>query len=424
MKVLLAFILLCIPASYGLQPNSVLVEGQQTSYSFLHLSANKVQHSSTSTFSEIYPLLDEAFAGKRTFNILHMGGSHVQAGAIGFHFRRMLSEIEWNIANERGYLFPYRAAGTNSTQNTRSEVTGEWKSFRCANNKESAHWGMGGMSLQSTTDSSTLKIWTWKPDSSAYRAHEVRLFYRLNEASFEPEWIGSALPVTFRTDSALGCKSWWFNEPVDTLQWRFVQKASNQTGIEIQGCQMLRNEPGITYNEIGVNGASTASYLRCVDFERQLPAITPDLMIFGIGINDAHVPPSDFSKNAYIARYDSLISAIRRVNPKCQVLFLTNNDSYYKKRHPNKNAFAVREAMFELANKWQGAVWDLFEIMGGLNAIQEWEQAGLARKDYIHLTRAGYYLQSELLFQALMKDYGSYLRQQKAGMRKTTNSAD
>ena len=51
---------------------------------------------------------------------------------------------------------------------------------------------------------------------------------------------------------------------------------------------LLENDmPGISVHGVGVNGARVSSYLRCDDFERDLELIRPDLIIFGIGINDA-----------------------------------------------------------------------------------------------------------------------------------------
>jgi lysophospholipase L1-like esterase len=54
-------------------------------------------------------------------------------------------------------------------------------------------------------------------------------------------------------------------------------------------------------------------------------------------------------------------------------------------------------------------VWDLFEVMGGLNSIYTWDQAGLAKSDKIHLTREGYRLQANMLFHAIRNDFGQYL---------------
>lgn len=107
--------------------------------------------------------------------------------------------------------------------------------------------------------------------------------------------------------------------------------------------------------------------------------------------------------------YDSIIQTVKEVNPDVAILLTTNNDSYYNRKTPNKRAILVKEAMYELAERHDAAVWDLFEIMGGLNSIFQWQKNGLAKKDKIHLTPAGYKLVGDLLFEAILNAYKNYL---------------
>jgi lysophospholipase L1-like esterase len=65
--------------------------------------------------------------------------------------------------------------------------------------------------------------------------------------------------------------------------------------------------------------------------------------------------------------------------------------------------------MFRLAKKYDGAVFDLFEIMGGLGSINEWENANLAASDRVHLSKKGYELQADLMAVAFKKALGDYL---------------
>jgi hypothetical protein len=100
------------------------------------------------------------------------------------------------------------------------------------------------------------------------------------------------------------------------------------------------------------------------------------LVIFGIGINDAHEKSFDtvLFKNNYLALCDS----IRKVNPKCAFIFVTNNDSYRKtgrKRYAvNTNGPLARDVFYRLAALTDGAVWDQFEIMGGLKSMEKWQK--------------------------------------------------
>ena len=98
------------------------------------------------------------------------------------------------------------------------------------------------------------------------------------------------------------------------------------------------------------------------------------------------------------------------MNEDCQFLFMTNNDSYYHRRRPNKNALDVVEVMKRLSAKYDAVCWDLFGVMGGLNSISLWEDAGLAKADKVHFTKAGYQLNSDLLFWALWADYERHLK--------------
>jgi lysophospholipase L1-like esterase len=75
----------------------------------------------------------------------------------------------------------------------------------------------------------------------------------------------------------------------------------------------------------------------------------------------------------------------------------------------NKNGLIAREAFYELANKYNGAVWDLFDIMGGLSSMKQWESVGLAQHDKIHFTAIGYNLIGDLFYNALISEYLKYL---------------
>ena len=131
---------------------------------------------------------------------------------------------------------------------------------------------------------------------------------------------------------------------------------------------------------------------------------------FAIGINDALV--KYFSEEKFIQRYDSLIARVESVSPDCYYVFVTNNDSYKRVRanrrthyEVNKNGLKARDAFYKLAEKHGGSVWDLFEIMGGLGSMKEWEKAGMAAKDKVHFTHKGYILIGDLFYNALMNAY-------------------
>ena len=174
----------------------------------------------------------------------------------------------------------------------------------------------------------------------------------------------------------------------------------------LTGLYLGNRRAGISYHSIGVNGAAVPDYLRCRDFVRDLRLLHPDLVIFGIGINDASGP--NFDTAVFRQNYLQLIDSIRTVNPDCAFIFVTNNDSFRKvsrrKYNVNLNGPLAREVFYRLAEETGGAVWDQFEVMGGLKSMDLWRQAKLAQTDRVHFTANGYRLVGNLLADALLKE--------------------
>ena len=181
----------------------------------------------------------------------------------------------------------------------------------------------------------------------------------------------------------------------------------------LTGILAENNAPGITYTNVGINGAKVANYFEeiCPLFEKEMSYYKPDLVIFAIGINDANVEV--FNDKQFREEYDKLIKRIRKVSPKTAFIFETNNDSYRKVRkkkyvqHPNGEI--ARKSFFMLADKHKAGVWDKFSIMGGLGSMAKWEKADLAKKDKVHFKTAGYHLLGDMFYKALMQAYFDHI---------------
>ncbi|MEO0403891.1 MAG: GDSL-type esterase/lipase family protein [Bacteroidota bacterium] len=377
-------------------------------YDFIRYDLNKLDfpmpEQGQMAFEGLYSLMDSViFYPDAHLNIVHMGGSHVQAGVLSHRMRQHFQHFSCDLDAERGFFFPYRLAKTNGPRHFSTNRIGEWNSTRCAHNKQKGNWGITGFEAWSVSDTSGLDIVAHKQDSSRYQFDEVWL---LHEGTLEPQW---SYPFPDSVVTEKGISKYYFNHPQDSVSLRFY--GNQLDSIIVHGMSLRNKNRAITYNALGVNGASTKSYLRCPKIFEEMSLLNADLVIFGVGINDAYMSESRFDSELFEARYDSLVQGFLKVNPNTAFLWLTNNDSYYKRRYPNKNALEVKEVMYRLASKHNGACWDLFEIMGGLGSIRQWELAGLAKKDKIHFTGAGYQLQADLLFDAIRQDYTQRLHE-------------
>ncbi len=382
----------------------------ESKYPFIQYEKNRIHvENPEAHWNSLFDRFEKlAFEGKGKISIVHIGGSHVQGGFLTDRLRANFSSIVSNNSGERGFVFPYEIAKTNSPKTIKCKWSGNWTGCRNSVSDSDCLWGMSGINATCNDSYASIHITSAKDDSSLYSFSKVRIYYHCSENAILLPDTNVRITASF-TDTLAGYTEYAFSPAVTALNFAYEITDSLPGYFTLQGVYLGESSCGIAYHAIGVNGASTRSYLKCERFEEHLQTLQPDLAIFGIGINDANVPSGEFDATQYEARYDSLIAHFHSANPNTCILFVTNNDTFYQKRHPNKNAIAVQQVMYKLAKKYDAAVFDLFEVMGGLGSISDWENAQLAASDRVHLSKKGYELQADLMAVAFQQALGDYL---------------
>ena len=349
--------------------------------------------------------------GVGTVNILHIGGSHVQAGTFSHQLRCRLSGMMPGMAAHRGFLFPFAAAKTNNPYNYRTVCTGPWLSCKNTQREPPYVMGLSGMVVVPQSPAARLEIHLRGSEGLCFDFDKVRLFGYSDSLQVEP--LLQAGDTLYRGTYDTMSRSYLFmlDGFTDSLAVVFRPVDSVWEPFYLRGLLLDDDLPGFSYHAVGVNGASLPSYLQCPLFESDLSFLHPDLCIFGIGINDAS--GDRFDTVLFRQRYEQLITEIRRVAPQCCFLFITNNDSYRKtgrRRYAvNANGLLARDVFYRLAEEYEGAVFDQFALMGGLGSMKKWEEVGLAQHDKVHFTVKGYRYLGDMLYNALMQSYIDYL---------------
>ena len=418
MKKWLAFITLLFAYGMLLAQDSTLLK-PVSDLPFAHFDRNRIVFPGDSTAMErFFSKMDSVvFLGQGNVSIMHIGGSHVQAGVFTQQFRDDLLSIGDDLMGGQYFVFPFTAGGTNNPSHFMVSSTGSWTYCRNAVRKETdKRMGLAGAAITTTDPNATVSI-----VSRSRRPTELTPEFSFNKVTL----IGfsetdNVMPVVSYDDTTRqgqyddyqSTYTFLLPELTDSICIRFDTMPGEFT---LTGVLLENGASGISVHGVGVNGASVPSYLRCDDFERDLQLIKPDLIIFGIGINDA--AEKDFEKRTFMKNYDDLIQIIQRVNPDCALLFVTNNDSYKRVRvkkkrryEVNPNGKIVEDAFMEMGKQYNAAVWDQFDIMGGLRSMSDWEKAGLAQKDKVHFTNAGYQLLGDLLYNALITSYLEHVK--------------
>lgn len=343
-------------------------------------------------------------------SILHIGGSHVQADIFSHTVRCLMDSVNDGFKPSRGLLFPYKVAKTNNPSNYKVYSKGTWETSKNVKKDRVATLGMTGIAVTSNDLDAEISLKMVNDSLQRWTFTRLRLL-GYSDTLCVPVIVESDTSLIFPVhDDATQSYLYEFPEARDTFMLRFIQRDSVPHNFTVCGFILENDEDGVVYHSIGVNGAAVPSYLSCPNFERDMNLIRPDMVVFGIGINDA--VPVNFSEEKFIANYDSLISMIDRVNPDCFYVFVTNNDSFRKYRSKkrsiyevNTNGTKVEHAFYTLAEKHQGGYWNLFGWMGGLKSMRTWEMNGLAQKDKIHFTKKGYKLIGNAFYNALISSY-------------------
>lgn len=367
-------------------------------YTFICYDSNYLHYDTASTSMRHFfdKWLRVVSSGKGHLNIVHIGGSHVQGGTMPHRIRCNILQSYPDRIGERGFLFPYSAAAKcNNPHDYRVHCKESVNLTRCVYKEPQRTLGVGGIAITAHDSLTTLQLILNEPRFDFATQKVVPLGqWNLSDSLVSPPYAHPDGPTISLYGDSIEMLI-----PADSI-WSYTLR-----GFLFQGCQ-----EGITYHSIGVNGAAVPDYIKCPLFTRELSLLNPDVVVFGIGINDAAGP--NFDTAVFHQNYLQLIDSIKSVNPRCAFIFITNNDSYRRvKRHysVNENAVLAREVFYQLAKETGGAVWDQFEVMGGLKSMDLWYKAKLAQKDRVHFTRAGYELVGDLFSEALLKAFSAYI---------------
>ncbi len=339
----------------------------------------------------------------RQILVVHLGGSHVQADLWTGQLRRHFQSLTPYLHPPRRFLFPYRVARTNGPAAYRFVATGKWQACKNAHyRKQFCPCGLMGYVLWTKTDGAKLQVRFREPIPPPVR---VRVYYLPTDSTLEICLEDSTGMFGIVQDTNWVEFLLW--DTIFELTWRIYRVEPDQRIFHLLGMTLYSSIPGIQVENVGVNGASVPAYLSCPYWEEQLRTSCPDLMILSVGVNDAL--SKSFRGALFQAQYDTLLQRVRQVCPQTVFLFTSANDHYVRRRYPNRNTEEVRKAMLGLVKDSLVAFWDLYRLMGGKGSADLWFRTGYMQRDLIHFTRKGYFLLGDLLFEALMDEYGRYL---------------
>ncbi|MDI1354919.1 MAG: GDSL-type esterase/lipase family protein [bacterium] len=387
---------------------SCYLKAQDTafSYPFIQKEFNHLNFSTdSSSFLNFFNKLEQLKQGKeQCISIVHMGGSHVQGGVWSNKFISKW-QTAFNSAGGGYFGFPYKIAKTNGQPYMTSFTSGNWKRCRAVGKEFCLPLGMSALSIITNDSSNYFGVKTTKKATCRF-FNRVKVFHNFN-SNFDVAMVeNDSTFLAGEEHREFGYTLFRLDTLRDSVSFLLTRSDTLQKDFALYGFSVENDQsPGFYLAALGANGASSSSFLRCEFLLPQLESLNADLFILSLGVNDTQ--SKSFEKEDYIENYDTLITYIKKSNPHAAIILTTTTDNYIKRRTSNKRTITAREAMFELMEKHQVAVWDLFSLMGGYKSMPKWLKVGLASPDKVHFTNKGYELLGDLMYEAVLKAYSN-----------------
>lgn len=178
--------------------------------------------------------------------------------------------------------------------------------------------------------------------------------------------------------------------------------------VRLLGVVAENGRPGIVVDTIGVDGTKASNIVRADEalWAEGLRHRDPVLYALAFGTNES--VDEDRTLEGLEASYRELLERLRRALPRASCVVMGPGD--YPKVEggqilPRPRLDEIREIQRRLAPEHGCAFFDAHAYAGGSGAKAAFVAAGLARDDYLHLTRAGYVRFGMAFADALMQHY-------------------
>ncbi len=369
---------------------------------------------------------DEHGAGaapERTVRILQFGDSHTAADIFTGKMRESLQEQFGD--GGLGFQFPgHPFAGYHLAGSLRSQTTGwvtEGNHFTALGDGD---LGLGGISISTARPNESI---TLEAPCTTLQLHFLlqpgggRLQFSdngtplstidTNSEALAADTSGAAatLAPNLATTSATSAGTFSYSCPAGPHYFEFT--TLDDAPVKLLG--IVSQQPGVTYECIGINGAVAPLMLRWNQslFSDYLRQSAPSLIVLAYGTNESGSSAEHLE--SYPEEFGSIVDNLHRVAPESSILVLGPADrSMRQGRRGPWRAYSGTDRIIamqkEVCRTHSCTFWDTRRRMGGFGAMQVWVAAGWAQPDRTHLTYTGYRALADALYSDLMLAYNGY----------------
>lgn len=372
------------------------VYGQKVSiakYSFLNTSADTLilYGQSDRLFTAFSQKVKQLIKlGNKQISILHLGDSHLQADLSTGQTRKLFQTFLPGITASRGMVTPYTKGCPDSYQ---VHFSSAWQGANIVHQKNIPQ-GLWGYTAYTNEKRASIDIKINNRAMVKYDYNVLRIYHSpLRQGDIVLD-IESAYQKIEYPDK--GYTEFILKDYLDEVVVKIINPL--QTNVLIYGFLFENDMAGITYNVVGINGATARSFVDSQNFAPQLSTLNCDLVIVSLGTNDTY---DSGSEKSFQTNLSTLISNIRKTKGDIPILLISPTECFYHKNGINPRCESTENIIRMVAKQNDCAYLDIYNIMGGRNSANKMHNNNLMQADRIHLTSKGYTLEGDLIFNAI-----------------------
>ncbi|WP_026999936.1 GDSL-type esterase/lipase family protein [Eisenibacter elegans] len=353
---------------------------------------------------------------ERSVRLIHFGDSQLEGDRITSALRQKLQERFGGCGT--GALFPMTQP---SRLTLAQEHSTDWRAYTLLSARNSSkEVGLWGGVFRFDPPSATLRL---NPSRLAFElaqeAEILRIFYR-SPKPFELSLQEGAATQTLKVGAAPYHGTYEY--PLAQFKWQPLElRLETKSGVSPDIYAFgLECRSGVNVDNVAWRGSSGTEFTR-MDAERlkhQIKTMGVKCLIVQFGVNVVPYIRQDY--RYFEELYYQQLRFLKQLSPDLVVLVVGVSDMSLKEgtryiSYPNITQ--VRDAQRNAAFRAGLPFWDLYEAMGGQNAMPSWVYADppLATKDFTHFTNRGAGVVAEMLFSALLYEFDRfYYRQSQA----------
>jgi lysophospholipase L1-like esterase len=366
------------------------------------------------SLDHFYAALRDLASGQRDrpVRIVHYGDSPTTADLITADAREMLQERFGD--GGPGFVLVAKPWAWYGHRGVDVSGTG-WKINTAVGSMREGIYGLGGVLFAGQPGAAT----TIRLDGGDSTLVEIEYLQQAGGGSLDVSANGAAVGSVSTAGEAKKNGATSVALPVAT---KLVQLRVSGGPVEVFGVAFANGTRGLTYDSIGLNGASTTVMSRAFDPENWSDALqhrNPDLVIINYGTNESSFP--GYVDKLYEGELRRAIARVRAALPEASILVMSPMD---RGARGDGDAITTMPAIPKIvaiqrrvAGELGCGFFDTYDAMGGDGTMAQWysRQPRMVAADLIHPTPQGARIVARLLTGQLLIGYERYVHAAPAG---------